>query len=79
MTSIVLNRSNKPEHDDELDEGEGGGEVELIHEQLGEEDEGQHQPVSEEVDHHDIVYISCTGVYLQLWDFNMKSIKNGNF
>ena len=56
MTSIVLNRSNKPEHDDELDEGEGGGEVELIHEQLGEEDEGQHQPVSEEaVDHLDIV------------------------
>ena len=45
MAAIVLHGGDTPEHEGELDEGEGGREVELIQEQFRQEHHGEHQPV----------------------------------
>ena len=45
VTSIVVHWRYKPEHDGQLHQGETGGEVQLVQEELREEDEGEEGPV----------------------------------
>ena len=49
MAAVVLPGRHAPEHEGQLEEGEGGREVELVQEQLAQEHEGEHQPVPAEV------------------------------
>ena len=49
MAAVVLPGRHAPEHEGQLEEGEGGGEVELVQEQLAQEHEGEHQPVPAEL------------------------------
>ena len=48
MTAIVFHRGHKPQHEGEFEEKKGGGEIELVQEQLREEERGEKQPVAEE-------------------------------
>ena len=45
MAAVVLHGRHAPEHEGELEQGDGGREVELVQEQLAQEDEREHQPV----------------------------------
>ena len=49
MATVVLPGRHAPEHEGQLEEGEGGREVELVQEQLAQEHEGEHQPVPAEL------------------------------
>ena len=47
VAPIVLHRSNTPEHERYLDQGDARRKVQLVKEQLTEEDAGKHQPVTQ--------------------------------
>ena len=45
--SIALDGEDAPDEEDKLEDGAGGRESDLLQQHLGEEHEGQHQPVAE--------------------------------
>ena len=62
VAPIVLHRSNTPEHERYLDQGDAGGKVQLVKEQLTEEDAGKHQPVAQRGQAMIGPYVCCHGV-----------------